>query len=99
MNESTQRALAAVGGGNGKWLGASKVAWTLLGVLGLIGGYLAIVAITAASTNDVQDVRLKAHDERITGVESALKEHAIEQRADMKEHEKLLREILARLPK
>ena len=94
---STQRMGSVVG--NGKWIGAGKVAWTLLGVLGLLGMYLAGVAMTASATNDVQDVRLKGHDERITGIESAVKEHCLEQRADIKEIDKTLREILIRLPK
>ena len=96
---STQRMGAVGKNGNGLWLGASKVAWALLGVLGLIAGYLAVVAISAASTNDVQDVRLGGHDQRITGIEAAIKEHCAEQKADLKEIDKSLREILSRLPK
>jgi hypothetical protein len=100
VSDSTQRLGTVKDGGNGgKWLAATKVAWALLGLLGTVALYLAIVAIGAAATNDVQDVRLNGHDQRITGIEAAIKEHCAEQKADLREIEKLQREILIRLPK
>jgi hypothetical protein len=99
------------GGGNGKkWYGSSNVIRVLFYAvfMGLVGWgtYVFTVASTANDKADValtdgkiHDVQIKGHDLRLTGIELAVKEHCAEQKADLKEIEKLQREILIRLPK
>ena len=111
MADSTQRVGAVEERGNGrKWYGTSNTVRILFYlVFFALVGWGTYVFTMASKANDkadvaltgnqVQDVQFKGHDLRITGIEQAVKDHCLEQRADIKEIDKTLREILIRLPK
>ena len=111
MADSTQRVGAVDGEGDArKWYGSSNTVRILFWLVfcGLVGWGTYVFAMAskandkadvALTNNRVQEVQFKGHELRLTGIEQAVKDHCLEQRADIKEIDKTLREILIRLPK